>query len=61
MNRKRGDRGFTVLELMIAMSIMLGMTGVIFSLISPSQGSFRVQPEVVDMQQRMRVAADMLH
>ena len=61
MNRERGDRGFTVLELMIAMGIMLGVTGVIFSLISPSQGSFRVQPEVADMQQRMRVAADMLY
>ena len=61
MNRKRGDRGFTVLELMIAMSIILVVTGVIFSLISPSQGSFRVQPEVADMQQRMRVAADILY
>ena len=52
------DAGFTVLELLISMSIMLGVTGAIFSLVNPSQGTFRVQPEVADMQQRLRVAAD---
>lgn len=40
------------------MSIMLGVTGAIFSLVNPSQGTFRVQPEVADMQQRLRVSAD---
>ena len=49
MNRERGHSGYTVLELMIAMGVMLVVTGGIFSLISPSQGSFRVQPEVADM------------
>ena len=43
------------------MSIMLGVTGAIFALVNPCQGTFRVLPEVADMQQRPRVAADMLH
>ena len=42
------------------MAIMLGVTGTIFTLVNPSQGASRVQPEAADMQQRMRVAADML-
>ncbi len=52
--------GFSLVELMVSMAIMLGVTGTIFTLVNPSQGAFRVQPEAADMQQRMRVAADML-
>ena len=59
----RGHRtaGLTVIELLISMSIMLGVTGAIFALVNPCRGTFRVLPEVADMQQRLRVAADMLH
>ncbi len=52
--------GYSLVELMVSMAIMLGVTGTIFTLVNPSQGAFRVQPEVADMQQRMRVATDMM-
>ena len=37
---------------------MLVVVGAIFSLVDPSQSTSRTQPEVSDMQQRLRVAAD---
>jgi hypothetical protein len=36
------------------------VTGAIFALVEPSRGTFRAQPEVADVQQRMRVGVDML-
>jgi type II secretory pathway pseudopilin PulG len=57
---KRGERGFTITEMLIATTIMMAVTGSVFTLLSPSQGTFQAQPEVSDMQQRMRVAADTL-
>ena len=60
--RLRGEQaGYSLVELMVSMAIMLGVTGTIFTLVNPSQGAFRVQPEVADMQQRMRVAVDMMY
>jgi hypothetical protein len=61
MTMTRTDGGFTVIELLISMSIMLTVTGAIFGLVNPGQGAFRVQPEVSDMQQRLRVATSLLH
>ena len=43
------------------MAIMVGVTGVIFSLVDPSRGTYRAQPEVSDMQQRLRVGTDVPH
>ena len=43
------------------MLIMVGITGVIFSLVDPARGSFRAQPEVSDMQQRLRVGSTFLN
>ncbi len=39
---------------------MVTVTGAIFSLMNPAQGNAQTQPEVADMQQRMRVGNDML-
>ena len=39
---------------------MLTVTGAIFSLMNPAQGTSQAQPEVADMQQRMRVGSDAL-
>jgi hypothetical protein len=58
--RARSEAGFSVTELLISTAIMLVVTGAIFSLVNPSQGTAQTQPEMADMQQRMRVAADTL-
>jgi hypothetical protein len=42
------------------MGIMIGVTAVIFSLVDPARGTYRTQPEVSDMQQRLRVGASFL-
>lgn len=57
----RGERGFTIIEMMISMLIMVGITGVIFSLVDPGRGAYRTQPEVSDMQQRLRVGSTFLN
>ena len=43
------------------MAITVGVTGAIFAMVNPGQGAFRVQPEVADLQQRLRVAASLLN
>jgi len=42
------------------MAIMVVVTGAVFQLVNPSQSTSQIQPEVQDMQQRMRVGADSL-
>jgi hypothetical protein len=54
------ERGFTIVELLVASVIMLGITGAIFSLVDPARGTYRTQPEVSDMQQRLRVGTSFL-
>lgn len=56
-----GEGGYTLAELLISTTIMLVVAGSIFVLVDPGTGAFRVQPEVADMQQRLRVGADMLY
>lgn len=56
----RAQRGFSLVELLASIAIMVVITGAIFALVDPSRGTSRAQTEVSDQQQRMRVAADML-
>ena len=56
--RGSSEAGFSMIEMLIATAILVVVTGGIFSLINPAQGTFRAQPEVSDMQQRLRVAVD---
>ncbi|HXG87941.1 MAG TPA: prepilin-type N-terminal cleavage/methylation domain-containing protein [Vicinamibacterales bacterium] len=56
----KDERGFTIIELLISMTIMLGVTGVIFSLVDPARGTYRTQPEVSDLQQRLRVGTSFM-
>jgi hypothetical protein len=54
------ERGFSLLELLVSTAIMMVVTGAIFSMVNPSHGTARSQPEVSDLQQRMRVGSDTL-
>jgi prepilin-type N-terminal cleavage/methylation domain-containing protein len=57
----RREHGFSLIEVMVAMTVMLAVTASVFSLMNPAQGSFATQPEVSDMQQRLRVGTDTLY
>ena len=56
----RSPAGFTLVELLIAMVIMLVVTGALVALVDPARGVFQAQPEMADMHQRLRVAVDAL-
>ena len=58
--RLASERGFSLLELLVSTAIMMVVTGAIFSMVNPSQGTAKAQPEVSDIQQRMRVGSDTL-
>ncbi|RPI53558.1 MAG: prepilin-type N-terminal cleavage/methylation domain-containing protein [Acidobacteria bacterium] len=53
-------RGFSLVELLMALLIMLGVCSALFGLMNPAQAMFAVQAELPDMQQRLRAAADAL-
>lgn len=49
-------RGFSLLELMVAMVVTLVITGAMYGLIASGQGAFRREPELIDRQQQIRIA-----
>jgi type II secretory pathway pseudopilin PulG len=53
-------RGFTLIEALAATTIMVIVTAGIFRVVNPSAGVFGMQPEVADLQQRLRVAVSQL-
>lgn len=53
--------GFSLTEMLVSMSLMLTVTGAVFTVMNPTQGTFMAEPEVADMQQRTRVASDTLY
>ena len=55
-----GEAGYSLVEMLISTAIMLVVTGAIFTLMNPAQGNAQAQPEVADIQQRMRVGTDVL-
>jgi hypothetical protein len=57
-DRRSSESGYTLVELLVSTAIMITVTGAIFSLMNPAQGNAQTQPEVADMQQRMRVGND---
>lgn len=57
---RRGERGFSIVEMLIATVIMMAVTAATFELMNPAQGMFAAQPEVSDMQQRLRIAVETL-
>jgi hypothetical protein len=56
----RGEQGFSAVEMLISTAIMMVITGSVFGLMNPAHGTFKSQPEVSDMQQRMRIGVDTL-
>ena len=54
------DRGFSLVEVAIAIGVMMAVTASVFALVHPAQDAFASEPEVADLQQRLRVAADAL-
>ena len=54
-------KGFTVVELLVAMLITLLIAAATLSLVGPVHDAFQVQPESSDLQQRMRVGIDTLY
>lgn len=54
------DRGFTLVEALIALALTLSVTGAVLSIVAPDSQIAQAQPEAMDMQQRARVASDLL-
>jgi prepilin-type N-terminal cleavage/methylation domain-containing protein len=50
-------KGFTLVELLVAMAITLVVAAATLSLIGPAHDAFQVQPETTDLYQRTRVAS----
>jgi Tfp pilus assembly protein PilW len=59
-SRLRSEAGYSLIELLISSAIMITITGAIFGLVNPAQGTAQTTPEVSDLQQRGRVASDIL-
>jgi len=54
------DSGYTLVEVLLAMVLMLLVAGGAFALVVDGVGSTHTQPEAADIQQRARAAADLL-
>jgi prepilin-type N-terminal cleavage/methylation domain-containing protein len=54
---RRSD-GFSLIEVVIALALMLTVCAAVFSVVHSSEDLARVQPEIADMQQRLRVASE---
>jgi len=52
----RRDRGFSLVELMIALVVTLVVSGAIFGLLTGGKNAFRREPELSDRQQNIRIA-----
>jgi prepilin-type N-terminal cleavage/methylation domain-containing protein len=58
--RPESERGFSLIELMVAMFITMLISGAIYTLLSSGQNAFRREPEVSDRQQNIRLAMDVI-
>jgi len=58
--RLRSQSGYSLIELLVSSAIMVTITGAIFSLVTPSQGTSQTAPEIADLQQRSRIGTDAL-
>lgn len=58
--RLRSEAGYSLVELLVSSAIMITITGAIFGLVNPSQGTSQTAPEISDLQQRVRVGTDVM-
>ena len=58
--RASGEAGFSLPELLVAMVITTSISGAIFGLMTSGQGQFRREPALVDRQDNIRIAMDMI-
>ena len=54
------QRGFSLVELVVAVSLMVVALATLFETLRSSEGGFRMQLEAADLEQRVRAAADQL-
>jgi len=54
------EKGFSLIELMIAMVVTLIITGAVFQLVSAGNTAFRKEPAMADRQQNIRMALDLI-
>ena len=59
-SRRRLEAGFTLVEALAATTIVVLLTAGVLSALNPARGVFKTQPEVADMQQRLRTGVDAL-
>jgi prepilin-type N-terminal cleavage/methylation domain-containing protein len=58
--RNADPRGFSLVELMVAMAVTLVITGAIYGLMTGGQNAFRREPAMADRQQNIRLAMDVV-
>jgi prepilin-type N-terminal cleavage/methylation domain-containing protein len=56
----RHQHGFSLVELMVAMTVTLIVSAAIYGLLSSGSNAFRREPELADRQQNIRVAMDLI-
>lgn len=54
------ERGFSLIELLVAMTATLIITGAVFQLVTAGQTAFRREPALAERQQNIRVALDVI-
>jgi hypothetical protein len=52
--------GFSLAEVVVAIALTTTLVACMFTLLDPAQHAFAREPEITDMQQRLRVAVDVL-
>jgi hypothetical protein len=59
-SHQRPEAGFTLVEALVATTIIVVVTAGVLSALNPASGVFKTQPDLVDMQQRLRTGVDAL-
>ena len=54
------EKGFSLIELMVAMVVTLIISGAVFQLVTAGQSAFKKEPAAADRQQNIRMAMDVI-